>query len=754
MKKIEAYEVVSELGRGGMGVVYKVFDPGLSRHVAIKMLAETISKDQTQVQRFVREARSVATLNHPNIVQVYSIGQQDDSRYFVMEYVKGSTLSQLLEAESHLPPKRAVHLLKQAAAGLEAAHGEGIVHRDIKPGNILLDEKGVVKIADFGIARAPELGNKLTATGQFLGTPGYISPEVCQGEELDQRADIFSLGIVFFEMLAGRLPFREESPLALLKEVVSSEIPDIRQINDQVDTQLQAILAKMLAKKKEDRYLHCGQLISDLNHYLALDPEVHDQPSPLGTVPALIARKRARLFFPTAALLILVPAGMFFRSQLSGEDSANHSGKEPAQSEVAGGLLDTTPTAVLGYQADSAVLEHQTDSAPAGAIKPPTGGGTGPSTVTPQGALTSEPGGTLSQEASGSSGPGTLIAENLAIDEISAENNSMLLTDEMNNGAAHEDVLDSETDGFIEPFTSEGATSRVDTSALDAAQTSDRLAVFTCSDQIAAPLGSFLMEVFPDDTHLLPFRQPGSGESLEVALVAEQLRRNGGESLFFTEATNIGLEHVNAHGVSTDVYYDLIKLRVYLPQLEMSLPAIPVLLEYSEYDTTVKQSMELLEDDLKQVVRDLASRTFEQNKRPRVAVIGVGEPLPTLPLEGFLEYTLAKADYALFDEVFYPKLASLSEKSVSAEGLAKFEEAGADIVILVDVSFLNEKKQTGYGQTSLVTKSAVQVVFYKTSGSQLGFWNRNMTYTLNEGLEPAREIVPEIVEKFLELVGD
>lgn len=263
--KVGHYDIVAELGRGGMGVVYKGFEPSLQRHVAIKMLSEALADDQLVVERFFREARSMAQLNDPHIVQIYLVGEDQGQPYFAMEFVEGESLSQRLKREHRLEPFEAARVLLQVAQGLAAAHDRGVIHRDIKPANLLITQRGVVKVADFGIALATsDFNKKLTGTGQFVGTPGYLSPEVCLGKPVDQRSDIFALGIVFFEMLAGQTPYKDESPLGMMLEVVQAEIPDVRAINESVDPRLSEILKRMVAKEPGDRYGDCHQLIADL----------------------------------------------------------------------------------------------------------------------------------------------------------------------------------------------------------------------------------------------------------------------------------------------------------------------------------------------------------------------------------------------------------------------------------------------------------------------------------------------------------
>src|SRR4051812_46367990 len=260
------YDVVAELGRGGMGVVYKAHESSLNRYVAIKVLADSLAHDEAVKERFLREARSMAALNDPHIIQIYFIGDDEGQTYFVMEFVEGESLGSMLKREGKLSVEQSAKVIQQTAMGLATAHDRGVVHRDIKPGNLMINSRGAVKIADFGIALSNhDLSKKLTTTGEFVGTPGYLSPEVCLGKPVDQRSDIFSLGIVMFEMLTGRMPFTDESPLGLMLEVVKAEIPDVREINADVDPEIARILDRMIAKDPAERYQNCHDLVAELS---------------------------------------------------------------------------------------------------------------------------------------------------------------------------------------------------------------------------------------------------------------------------------------------------------------------------------------------------------------------------------------------------------------------------------------------------------------------------------------------------------
>jgi serine/threonine-protein kinase len=266
--RIGHYKIVSELGRGGMGVVLKAHEESLNRFVAIKVLGEHLEQDDEYVQRFVREAQSAAALSHPNIVQIYAISEDQGHHYFVMEYVQGTSVQRMIQTKGKIHPPEAARLILQAAAGLQDAHAQDVIHRDIKPANLMVTNRGLVKIADFGLALMGGGTSRLTATGMLMGTPGYLSPEQCLDQSPDQRTDIYSLGVTFFEMVTGTMPFRADSPLALLRLIIEVEPPDIREINPEVDDELRGIIARMLAKNREDRYPSCTEVIADLQDWL------------------------------------------------------------------------------------------------------------------------------------------------------------------------------------------------------------------------------------------------------------------------------------------------------------------------------------------------------------------------------------------------------------------------------------------------------------------------------------------------------
>lgn len=349
-QKIGHYEVVAELGRGGMGTVYRGYESSLNRYVAIKVLASHLADDESLVGRFSREAKSVAALNHPNVVHIYYTGEQDGLPYFVMECIEGETLADLVRDKGTLTSKEAAGILMQAAKGLASAHDRGIIHRDVKPSNLMIDPSGTVKITDFGIALARDIGDKLTTTGQFVGTTGYVSPEVFQGRTVDSRSDIFSLGVVLFEMLAGVKPFDDDSPMGLMLQVVEKPAPDIRELNPSVDQRLQAILKRMIEKSPDDRYQTCHELVEDLAHYLANEPLGQEASGEAATA----SRKSSVIVWPVLLLLCLGvgAAGFTWRQPLLSWVS----GSQPAAPVDVGASEPNTPesTDIAATQGDAA----------------------------------------------------------------------------------------------------------------------------------------------------------------------------------------------------------------------------------------------------------------------------------------------------------------------------------------------------------------------------------------------------------------
>jgi serine/threonine protein kinase len=267
-KHLGHYEIVAEIGRGGMGVVYKGYEPSLARFVAIKELSPMLAHDPVVVERFLREARSMALLNDPHIIQIYAIGQEDDEPFFVMEFVDGVSVAALVKRDGRLEVDDALKIVLETARGLSTAHDRGVIHRDIKPANLMINQRGQVKIADFGIALANhDMSAKLTFAGDVVGTAAYLSPEVMQGNPVDPRSEVYSVGVVLFEMLSGRTPFSDSNVYKLMHDVVETPAPDVREFVPEIDADIVAIVARMLAKDPAERYQSMHELIADLKKH-------------------------------------------------------------------------------------------------------------------------------------------------------------------------------------------------------------------------------------------------------------------------------------------------------------------------------------------------------------------------------------------------------------------------------------------------------------------------------------------------------
>jgi len=261
-KSLGQFRIVERIGAGGMATVFKAYQPNLDRYVAIKVLPAYHAKDPVFVKRFVQEARAVAKLVHPNILQIHDFGDQDNITYIVMEYVDGGTLKDRLKRA--LPVPEAIDYMIQAAEGLDCAHRNGIIHRDVKPANMLLRKDGYLLLSDFGIAKILEGTTNLTRVGTGIGTPQYMSPEQGTGQAVDRRSDIYSLGIVLFHCLAGRVPYTADNPLTITVKHLNDPLPVELLRSVGVSAPIEQVVVKMTAKAAPDRYQTTDELITAL----------------------------------------------------------------------------------------------------------------------------------------------------------------------------------------------------------------------------------------------------------------------------------------------------------------------------------------------------------------------------------------------------------------------------------------------------------------------------------------------------------
>ncbi|MCI3921535.1 Stk1 family PASTA domain-containing Ser/Thr kinase [Paenibacillus sp. TRM 82003] len=268
------YELIERVGGGGMALVYKAKDTLLNRNVAVKILRQQYVHDEEFIRRFRREAQSAASLSHPNVVSVYDVGQDEDTHFIVMEYIEGSNLNDIIKAQAPLQAAEAVHIATQICDALDHAHANGIIHRDIKPHNILIGKNGRVKVTDFGIARAIT-SSTITQTGSVIGSVHYFSPEHAKGVSAGEKSDLYSLGIVLYQMLTARLPFIGESPISVALKHLQEAVEEPRIVNPMIPQSVENVILKSMRKRPEERYTTAGEMLRDLE--TCLSPERREE---------------------------------------------------------------------------------------------------------------------------------------------------------------------------------------------------------------------------------------------------------------------------------------------------------------------------------------------------------------------------------------------------------------------------------------------------------------------------------------------
>lgn len=297
IQTVGRYEIIGELGRGAMGVVYKAQDPTIGRTVALKTMRLDVHglENDDVLRRFKNEARAAGLLNHPNIVTIYDAGEQDGMFYIAMEFIEGTTLQQILLERRILPPEEAIQISREVCKALDYAHANGIIHRDIKPANIMITPTGAVKIMDFGIAKA---GGGMTSTGQVLGTPNYMSPEQVKGKPLDGRSDLFSFGVVLYEMITGEKPFVGQNVTTVIYKIVHENPIAPRDLDATIHAGLSQVVTKSLAKLPDERYQSGAELSKDLGNYKSVGSTL----SPTTAVPVSTVNlaEPTRVVSPTA----------------------------------------------------------------------------------------------------------------------------------------------------------------------------------------------------------------------------------------------------------------------------------------------------------------------------------------------------------------------------------------------------------------------------------------------------------------------
>lgn len=334
--RINRYEVVTELGRGGMATVYRAYDPSFDREVAVKVLPREFLHDPQFRDRFQREIKTVAQLEHPAIVPVYDVGEHEGQPYFVMRYMTGSSLSDWIKGRK-FGLEDAARLIDRLARALEYAHSKGVIHRDLKPDNILFDQNGEPFITDFGVAKLEQAASTLTGSG-IIGTPAYMSPEQAQSGQVDARSDIYGLGIILYEILSGRQPYQADTPMGVIVKHITEPVPDILEVNPQVPPQVAAVVKRALAKKKEERYTTALEMAHALNQAVFGSESVLLSPSATrpGKAPRETGSPRWGLVAGGFILLAVLAAGAFlYRDLLSRTGETPGSPTEWALAEAA-----------------------------------------------------------------------------------------------------------------------------------------------------------------------------------------------------------------------------------------------------------------------------------------------------------------------------------------------------------------------------------------------------------------------------------
>src|SRR5919109_298449 len=332
------YRLEARLGSGGMSTVYLARDDTLERWVAVKVMHREISDQPDQLERFRREARAVAQLSHPNVVAVIDAGEDGGYPYIVFEYVDGETLKQRIDRVGRLPVDEAVAYAIEVGRGLAAAHARRLVHRDVKPQNVLIDSDGRAKVTDFGIARSLE-SDGLTKTGRVLGTTDYVSPEQAMGQEVDARTDIYSLGVLLYEMLTGEVPFRADTVVGVAMKHVNEQMPDVQRSRPEVSSALAAVIERATAKDPKKRYPDMASFLADLEG--ALEVEVARAGTSHGEATSVLdAVRPRRLLTPRrmsaagVALVLAATVAALLIAALTGKEAEHGGAAAPSGAQI------------------------------------------------------------------------------------------------------------------------------------------------------------------------------------------------------------------------------------------------------------------------------------------------------------------------------------------------------------------------------------------------------------------------------------
>src|SRR5579863_10222213 len=305
----ERYEIISQLGQGGMGAVYKARDNELDRLVALKIIRPELTTNPEMLKRFKQELILARQVTHRNVIRIFDLGQADGFKFITMEYLEGKDLRAVLKEKGKLPPEEAAKIIVQICRALEAAHSEGVIHRDLKPQNIMLDANGRAYVMDFGIARSAYLPG-MTQTGALIGTPEYMSPEQGKGEKLDERSDLFSLGVIFYELVTGQSPFFSETPLATLWKRMQEKAKPLCEVDPAIPKPLSDIVAKAMEIEPENRFANAGEFAQQLEVWLGISPSMIGSISDQALAPLQVQKPIWKYTAIGAIVVLLAVAGL------------------------------------------------------------------------------------------------------------------------------------------------------------------------------------------------------------------------------------------------------------------------------------------------------------------------------------------------------------------------------------------------------------------------------------------------------------
>ncbi len=331
-KQLGAYRIVEALGEGGMAMVYKAYQASMDRYVAIKIMHRFFAHDEEFRARFEQEAKVIAKLEHPHIVPIFDFGETDDYTYIVMRFIEGNTLADVM-GDQPLPSSQIRQIMAQIGSALDYAHSRGVIHRDVKPSNVLVDGQGNCFLSDFGFAKLLESQTKLSITGSAIGTPTYMSPEQILGQVLDGRSDIYALGIVLYEMATGRTPYKTETPTAMFVKHIHDRLPPPRQFNPDIPEYIERAIFRALAKDPEERFVSMGEFVRALSGTLATPPPIPVTPPPVA--PPVPDAPQQRSLLRTGGLIfaIILFTALVFSGVTVGIAAFNEQ-QQPSQNAV------------------------------------------------------------------------------------------------------------------------------------------------------------------------------------------------------------------------------------------------------------------------------------------------------------------------------------------------------------------------------------------------------------------------------------